>query len=140
MIYTPIVISKALEDDRRSTPIFIGDKRILRTLLDSGSLVELISKRVTKEIYTITYTDTGKEISLIDNYITFLKRYIYLPVNIVGVRIRYIRYVVDYRKGRVTIRGSDGIPITLDIELAPIEYLEELPVIYIDKEGVDNIL
>jgi hypothetical protein len=40
----------------------------------------------------------------------------------------------------VTIRGSDGIPITLDIELAPIEYLEELPVIYIDKEGVDNIL
>ena len=77
MIYTPIVTSKALEDNRRSTPIFveswIGDKRIPRTLLDSRSLVELISERVAREICATTYTDTRKEISLIDNYTTFLK-------------------------------------------------------------------
>lgn len=57
--------------------------------------MELISKRVAKEIYTITYTDTGKEISLVDNHITFLKRYIYLPVNVVGVRVYIKCYIIN---------------------------------------------
>jgi hypothetical protein len=42
-------------------------------LLDGGSLVELISERMAKEICATTYTDTGKEISLADNHTTFLK-------------------------------------------------------------------
>lgn len=47
---------------------------------------------------------------------------------------------VDYGTGRVTIRGSDRVPVGLETALAPIECLEELPVICVDEEGVDDIL
>ena len=165
MICAPAVTSEALEDDGRSSPMFveawIGDKKILRTLLDGGSLVELISERMASQISACTYVDNGKEISLADNHTTVLKRYMHLPVNVSGVRafvksyiinantydlllgvrwMRRVRHAVDYGEGQVTIQGSNGIPVTLETAMAPIECLDELPVICIDEEGVDDIL
>ncbi|QQK42212.1 hypothetical protein Pdw03_6113 [Penicillium digitatum] len=70
MICAPAVTSEALEDDGRSSPMvveaWIGDKKIPRTLLDGGSLVELISERMAGQISACTYVDHGKEISLAD--------------------------------------------------------------------------
>ncbi|KAJ5955201.1 hypothetical protein N7501_009480 [Penicillium viridicatum] len=56
-----------------------------------------------------------------------------------GARLSRVRHAVDYSKERVTIRGSDGVPVELTTALAPIECLDELLVICVD-EGVDNIL
>ncbi|KAJ5406045.1 hypothetical protein N7465_007329 [Penicillium sp. CMV-2018d] len=59
---------------------------------------------------------------------------------LLGVRwMRRVHHAVDYGKERVTIRGSDGVPVELTTALAPIECLDELPVICVD-EGVDDIL
>lgn len=140
---------------------WISDKRVPRTLLDGGSLVELISERIAREIGAPIYSDAGKEISLADNHTTILKRYIYLPVNVGGIRafvkcyiisantydlllgvrwMRRVRHTVDYGKGQVTIQGTDGVLVSLAIAMAPMECLKELLVICVDEEGVDDIL
>lgn len=56
--------------------------------------MELISEKIAREIGAIIYFNAGKEISLVDNHTTILKRYMYLPVNIRGVRAYIKCYII----------------------------------------------
>jgi len=86
VMMAPQVTAAALDDDGRAAPMFIsswiGDVQLPKTLVDGGSLVELIAEKVVPRIKATVYSDEGREISLADNTTTVLRQYIHIPVNV----------------------------------------------------------
>ncbi|KAF5855628.1 hypothetical protein ETB97_008863 [Aspergillus alliaceus] len=168
--FDPLVVSEALDDDGNSMPMYavswVQGYKVPATLLDSGSLVELIAEWLLKAfgkrgIEFNIHTDEGKEISLADNTRTRLTRYIHVPVNIAGVVaevkcyiipattygillglrwMRRVRFFCDFGTGVVTCRGRDGEPQPVECQLAPMECLEELPTVEDLDEDLQKII
>ena len=158
--FPPAVTAQAHQDDGKARPIFItawvDHLRMSRTLVDGGSLVELISLRMVNKLPHIPVEADGHvRISLADDQLTTLTRYVVIPVNVEGVEamikayilpvnaydlllgIRWERQVdlnVNHRSGTVTLTGSDDKRRTVPSKLAPLDVLRHLPIVEVDAE------
>ena len=88
----PPIIAQALEDNGLAQPIFIeawvGSVKFPKTLLDRGALVELISRRIVKQMKPTPtiYQDGSLRVSLAIDTLYTLTEYVLLPVNVQGVQ------------------------------------------------------
>jgi hypothetical protein len=165
ILEAPVVRTEALEDDGRAVPMFVsswvGNVHFPRTLVDGGSLVELLAERVVQKLNLTVHKDEGREISLADNSTALLQRYVLLPVNVSGVLatlkcylinvttydlllgvrwMRQVRFAVHYGTGIAGISGADGLYVELPHEMAPIETYSELPIVNLEEEDVNDVL
>ena len=130
----PPVTAPAYDDDGRSKPVlitsWIGNSKLTRTLLDGGSVVELISGKLVRSIKPrpIIYTDGYLRVSLATDKLDELTDYVFVPVNVQGVEAMIKAWIVrvdiyelllglswlrrvhckpDYGSGEIYISGDD---------------------------------
>lgn len=88
----PTVTAHAFDDDGQSQPFmitaWIGSVKLPRTLIDGGSLVELVSRLKLQAINPPPqiHTDGYLRVSLATDVIYTLTNYIYLPVIVQGIQ------------------------------------------------------
>ena len=155
----PPILAKAHEDDGQSQPLmvtsWVGAIKLERTLLDGGSIIELINRRrlLTMEPPPYTHTDGYLRVNLATDVVETLTNYTYLAVNVEGVECSVKAYVVDnqvydlllgipwmrrvafsthYGLGLVTICGNDGVERQVASEIFPIP--TGLPIVEIDSD------
>lgn len=132
----PAVTSHAFADDDQATVMYITgwvkDVEIRRILVDSGSVVELIGRKLLKQIpgIMIHKAQEGWGIRLANDAIVKLTEYCWLPVNISGIMatvkayivdvdsgyelllskrwMRRVRAIEDHQENTLTIYGNDG--------------------------------
>ena len=155
----PTIIAHAFDDDRQSQPFmitaWIGTVKLPRTLIDGGSLVELVSRT---KLQSMTppprvHTDGYLRVSLATDAIHTLTNYVYLPVNVQGIQavvkawvvdnqvydlllgvpwIRRVGLNPDYGTEKVTIRGNDSVPRQVPAEIIPMHV--NLPTVELDED------
>ena len=155
----PAVVAHAFDDDGQSQPFmitaWIGTVKLPRTLIDGGSLVELVSRA---KLLAMTppprvHTDGYLRVSLATDAIHTLTNYVYLPVNVQGIQavvkawvvdnqvydlllgvpwIRRVGLNPDYGTGKVTIRGNDSVPRQVLAEIIPMHV--NLPTVELDED------
>jgi hypothetical protein len=137
----PAVTAQANREDEEVECLFItswiNGKLIHRTLLDTGSVVELVSPNTLKYL-GITQTNRMEEswaIKMANDEIATIKEYVWLSVNVEGVLanvkafvigmgdiydlllskkwMRKVRAVEDHGTGSFTLKGNDGVPVTI---------------------------
>ena len=155
----PTITARALEDDGRSSPLmvtaWIHQTKLPRTLLDGGSLIELISQKAVNRLQPSPYvfSDGQIRVSLANDSLTTLTRYVRVPVNIEGVEavikawivpvevydlllgvgwMRRMHFNTHYGQGKITISGDDQIVRPIPAQIAPIE--AGLPTIEMDED------
>ena len=156
---TPPIMSQAYEDDGQSQPVIIvawvRTFRLMKVLLDSGSLVELISPWVVRreKQQPPIYNDGYLRVSLATDKIDVLTEYVKVPVNVEGDEAIIKAWLVDvdiydlllgltwmrrvhcnphYGSGIVTINGGDNVLRQVPAQLAPMG--TKLPIVEFDKE------
>ncbi|KAL8825271.1 MAG: hypothetical protein Q9170_007862, partial [Blastenia crenularia] len=155
----PPITAFAYEDDGKSTPLMItswvGNQKFAKTLLDGGSLVELIGKKKLNKIdpRPKIYGDGYIRVSLANDTLDTLTKYVKIPVNVQGVQATIKAWVVDvdvydillglawmrrvhcnphYGLGKVTISGDDQKERNVPAALAPMEI--NLPTVEFDED------
>ena len=155
----PPITTQAYEDDGQSQPVmivaWIRNLRLMKVLLDGGSLVELMSRRVVRRMKPPPpiYNDGNLRVSLATDKIDVLTEYVKVPVNVEGVEAVIKAWLVDvdiydlllgltwlrrvhcnphYGLGVVTINGSDNVLRQVPAQLAPLD--TKLPVVEFDEE------
>lgn len=155
----PTVTAHAQEDDGQSEPLmitsWIGSVKLIKTLIDGGSIVELVNRHKIKTMNPPphVYSDGRLRVSLATDVITTLSNYVFLPVNVEGIQAVVKAYVVDnqvydlllgvpwirrvafnanYGTGEVFIQGDDGEQRVVPAELVPIECKAKLPTVEIE--------
>lgn len=99
--YPPIVTAHAHEDDGQSQPLmttaWVGGVKFEKTLLDGGSIVELVSGRKLRTMNPPPhiFTDGHLRVSLATDAVYTLTNYVQLPVNMQGVQAIVKAWVVD---------------------------------------------
>lgn len=97
----PPITAKVSEDDGMSIPLMISswvlNQHLSRTLLDGGSLVELLSKRfIHKMKPRPTIQRDGRiRVSLANDSVTTLDEYVVIPINVEGVEAVIKAWLVD---------------------------------------------
>lgn len=155
----PEVSARAYEDDGQSQPLmvtsWIGNVRMAKTLLDGGSIVELINHRklLRMEPAPYVHTDGHLRVNLATDVIETLTNYTIVPVNVEGVEadvkaqivdnqvydmllgipwMRRVAFSTHYGLGLVTICGNDGVERQVASEIFPTRI--DLPVVEIDSD------
>ena len=121
---------------------WVGGIHFARSLVDGGSLVELLSEKAFEKLNLPVHRDEGREISLAGNRTAVSQRYAMVPVNVCGVLatlecylinvstyelllgvrwMRRVRFAMHYGTGEAGITGTDGVYIEVPHEMAPIE-------------------
>ena len=160
----PHVTAFAYEDDGQSKPVmimsWIHNTKLSRTLLDNGSLVELISRKKLNQLIPPPkiYTNGYLKVSLATDKLDTLTDYTIIPVNVQGVEATVKAWVVDvdiydlllglswmrrvhcnphYGSGNVTITGDDSKERKVPAQLVPIT--AELPTVELndDEDSAD---
>ena len=158
-ILPPPVTANAFEDDGESKPVMITSwvhsLRLPRTLLDGGSLVELINEKRVNAIRPrpTIHTDGYLRVSLATDKLDTLTNYVCIPVNVEGVEAIIKAWVVQvdiydlllgltwmrrvhcnphYGIGKITIAGDDrqtrevpGQLVAMEAGLPTVEFEEE---------------
>lgn len=97
---SPPVTAQAYEDDGESKPIMIiswvNSLRMPRTLLDGGSLVELVNEKKVNAMRSRSqiHTDGYLRVSLATDKLDTLINYVLIPVNVEGVAATIKAWVV----------------------------------------------
>lgn len=157
----PPITAHALEDDGLSQPLmiksWIGSVRCDKTLLDGGSVVELISQKKINSLRPSPkiYEDGKLTVSLATDRYDVLTKYVIIPINVEGVQamvkawivpvviydlllgipwMRRVRCRPHYDSGSITICGDNGQVREVPAEMAPISV--NLPVV--EFEGDDD--
>lgn len=159
----PKVTAKALEDDGEIAPVFIttwiGNVQVNWSLVDNGSVIEVISKRLAMKIPKLEVQHDGNlPVTLATDHRTTLRDYVYVPINCQGVEAYMKAYVcpvtvydlllglrwqkrvqmkIDMGKGTLSITGTDGRERMIQSKLAPIDVLKQVPIVEIE-EGFDE--
>lgn len=155
----PVVTARAHDDDGRSAPLmvtsWINQQCLPRTLLDGGSLIELISRKSLNKMQPMPRirTDGNIRVSLANDSLTTLTSYVVIPVNVEGVECMVKAWIVDvhvydlllgvgwmrrmhfnthYGQGLVTIAGNDGAVRRIPAQIVPID--TGLPTIEMEDE------
>jgi hypothetical protein len=162
--FPPAITARAREDDGQAKPLFvtswIDNIKCPKTLIDGGSLVELISLRVMNQLPHIPiHTDGHVNIALADDRPSTLTRYAMLPVNVEGVvakvkayilpvgaydlllGMRYQRRVgmtINLEEGQVTMKGDDHKVRAVPGKLAPNTIQHHLPILEVEEEQDDT--
>lgn len=128
ILYPPPVTAQAYDDDGLSEPLMITSW--IQGLLDGGSLVELLNRKLIHKIRLTPriFRDEQIKVSLANDMITTLNEYITIPVNVSGIEAVVKAWLVDvgvydlllgvawmrranctqqYGEGRVTIMGKN---------------------------------
>ncbi|MCJ1346904.1 hypothetical protein MMC31_005124 [Peltigera leucophlebia] len=146
-------------NDGMSLPLMISswvlNQHLSRTLLDGGSLVELLSKRfIHKMKPRPTIQRDGRiRVSLANDSVTTLDEYVVIPINVEGVEAVIKAWLVDvevydlllgitwmrranctqmFGEGKITIKGNDKEIRTVPAKIYPMEV--KLPVVEYDEE------
>jgi len=144
----PVITARAHDDDGRSAPLmvtsWVNQHCLPRTLLDGGSLIELISRKALSRIQPSPRirTDGNIRVSLANDSITTLTSYVVIPINVEGVECMVKAWIVDvqvydlllgvgwmrrmhfnthYGQGLVTITGNDGTVRRIPVQIATID-------------------
>ena len=155
----PDVTARAYEDDGQSKPVMITSwikaLKLVKTLLDGGSLVELLGRKKLNQMHPRpkVYTDGHLRVSLATDKLDTLTDYVKIPVNVEGVEALIKAWIVDveiydlllglswmrrvhcnphYGSGTVTISGDDMKLRQVQAQLAPMD--TGLPVVEFDEE------
>ncbi|KAI9882298.1 MAG: hypothetical protein M1823_005958 [Watsoniomyces obsoletus] len=150
----PPITANALKDDNQARAIFItswiGKERLDRTLVDGGSMVELVSQHILDKLNDVpVHHNEQIQVSLANDKRIVLDKYVYLPVNVCGVCasikayvlpvsqgyqlllglrwLRRIRMNVDFAGNFLKIRGTDDISHSVPTRLAPPAIQNNLP-------------
>ncbi len=109
---------------------WVRDSCFQKTLLDGGSLVELINRKLVMKMWPRPkiFSDSRIKVSLANDSVTVLSEYVKIPVNVQGVEAVVRAWLVDvgvydlllgvpwmrrvnwtqvYGEGKVTIMGND---------------------------------
>ena len=159
----PPVTAHAYDDDGKSKPVlitsWIGTTKLPRTLLDGGSVVELISEKLVKSIKPrpIVYTDGYLRVSLATDKLDELTDYVFVPVNVQGVQAMVKAWIVqvniydlllglswlrrvhckpDYGSGEIFISGDDHRPRRVPAELIAME--SGLPIVEFEEDDEES--
>ena len=123
---------------------WIGAVKLTRTLLDGGSIVELVNRRklLAMNPPPQVYTDGHLRVSLPTDAVHTLTNYTFLPVNVEGVEAIVKAWIVDnqvydlllgvpwmrrvgfnpnYATGKVTISGDDDKLRQVAAEIFPVQ-------------------
>lgn len=155
----PVITSRAHDDDGESQPVMItawvNDLRMPKTLLDGGSMVELISRSLVKKMSPrpLIFRDGHLRVCLANDDLTTLTEYFKILVNVEGVEamikawlvdvevydlllgipwMRQVRLSQSYADGKVTVRGQNSLPIEVPTKLSPIQI--DLPEVELEPE------
>ena len=161
--HPPEVTAHAQEDDGQSQPVmitsWIGAVKLTNTLLDGGSVVELVNRRKlqTMKPPPSIHSDGHLRVCLATDVISTLTNYAYLPVNVEGVQalvkawvvdnqvydlllglswMRRVAFCPDFGTGKVVIKGNDGIVRRVPAELCPMEV--HLPTVELEVDEDDG--
>lgn len=156
---SPPVITSRAHDDDGSQPImvtaWVNDLQMPKTLLDGGSMVELISRSLINKMNPrpLIFRDGHLRVSLANDDLTRLTEYVKIRANVEGVEaiikawlvdvevynlllgipwMRRVRLSQSYANGRVTVRGQDSVPIEVPTKLSPIQI--DLPEVELEPE------
>lgn len=123
---------------------WINDLQMPKTLLDGGSMVELISRSLVKKMSPrpLIFRDGHLRVSLPNDDLTTLTEYVKIRVNVEGVEamvkawlvnvevydlllgipwMRRVRLSQSYADGKVTVRGRNHLPTEVPTKLLPIQ-------------------
>ena len=159
----PKVTAQAYEDDGQSRPVMITAwvhaAKMSRTLLDGGSVVELISERKINSIKPRPYvhTDGHLRVSLATDKVDVLTNYVLIPINVKGVEamvkarivkvdiydlllglswLRRVHFVLHNGLGQVTIAGDDLQTRYIPAQLVAME--TGLPTVEFDEDDEES--
>ncbi len=153
-VLPPEVTARAYEDDGLSKPLminsWIGTQRLPKSLLDGGSLVELLNRKVYNKMKPKPriWTDGYIRVSLANDSVTTLREYVLVPVNVEGIEAVIKAWLVDvevydlllgvswlrrvhcnqkYGQGKITVMGDDMTVREVPAQLMPVS--TNLPVV-----------
>lgn len=162
-LHPPPVTAQAFDDDGESKPVMITSwvhsLKLPRTLLDGGSLVELISEKKVNSMRPRPqiHTDGYLRVSLATDKLDTLTNYVLVPVNVEGVEATIKAWVVQvdiydlllgltwmrrvhcnphYGIGKITIAGDDRQTREVPGQLMAME--TGLPTVEFEDEGYDS--
>lgn len=134
---------------------WVCDSCFQKTLLDGGSLVELINRKLVMKTRPRPkiFSDSRIKVSLANDSVTVLSEYVKIPVNVQGVEAVVRAWLVDvgvfdlllgvpsmrrvnctqvYGEGKVTIMGNDLCVMDVPSPIIPIDM--GLPTIEFDED------
>ena len=111
---------------------WVGNQLVVKTLADTGAVVELINPRLVKLLdLKIFEMDEEWTLQLADDRLAKVKQYVWVPINVAGIVavvrafilgmgdiydillskrwMRRVRAIEDHGKGTLTVQGRDGI-------------------------------
>lgn len=163
VIEAPEITAYAYEDDGLSQPVMITSwvysTNLVKTLLDGGSLVELLSRKKLDQMRPRprVYTNGYLRVSLATDKLDTLTDYVKIPVNVEGVEAMIKAWIVDveiydlllgltwmrrvhcnphYGSGEVTIAGDDMQVRHVPAQITPME--TGLPVVEFDEDNEES--
>jgi len=158
-VLPPEVTARAYEDDGLSKPLminsWIGTQRLPKSLLDGGSLVELLNRKVYNKMKPKPRirTDGYIRVSLANDSVTTLREYVLIPINVEGIEAVIKAWLVDvevydlllgvswlrrvhcnqkYGQGKITVMGDDMTVREVPAQLMPVS--TNLPVVELDED------
>ncbi len=159
----PSITARVLENDGMSLPLMISswvlNQHLSKTLLDGGSLVELLSRQFVRRIKPrpAIQRDGYIRVSLANDSVTTLDEYVIIPINIEGMEAILKAWLVDvevydlllgitwmrranctqmFGEGKITIKGNDKKIQIAPAEIYPIEV--KLPIVEFDNDSETN--
>ena len=159
----PEINARAYEDDGQSQPVmivsWIEGTKLWKTLLDGGSLVELLSRKKLNQLNPRpkVHTNGHLRVSLATDKIDTLTDYVKIAVNVEGVEALIKAWIVDveiydlllglswlrrvhcnphYGLGEITISGDDGQLRHVPAQITPME--TGLPIVEFDEEDEES--
>ena len=145
MVVAPIFVSTQISGTAGTTGILAMPD----TLLDGGSMVEIIDRKKAVNLGAVIHGDGSVPVTLADGRHVTLTEYAFVTVNLSGVRANIkayilnnlagyqlllglpfmakVRMVISYHDHHITLRGLDNITRTVKSRYAPQEIIEQIP-------------
>ena len=163
-LWTPPAIETITHEDEEVICLYIdawvGDQKISKTLVDSGAVVELISRKVVQDLDLQVYHMNEKwTLQLADDGHATVQEYVWVTVNVSGVRalvkafilgdgqvydlllskrwMYRVRAVEDHGAGTLTISGTDGLKRVVDGQEADSLAVELVDALEVEDLGMD---
>ncbi len=139
---------------------WIGKRKLNKTLVDSGAVVELISRKVVHDLdLPVHQMDEKWTLQLADDGHATVQEYVWVTVNVAGVRalvkafilgdgqvydlllskrwMYRVRAVEDHGAGTLTISGTDGLKRVVDGQEADSLAVELVDTFEVEDLGID---
>lgn len=160
VLHPPPITSSACDDNGLSQPLmvtsWVRDSCFQKTLLDGGSLVELINRKLVMKMRPRhkIFSDSRIKVSLANDSVMVLSEYFKIPVNVQEVEAMIRAWLLDvgvydlllgipsmrrvnctqiYGEGKVTIMGNDRYVMDVPLPIIPID-MPGLPTIEFDED------